>query len=111
MLRDRDLLNELAQYQAEYELLSDDEVRARMLEWKQLTPQWQAGDKVLRNRERDRDPTPKLLDDLSKRVTTIEKRASQSELMSLTTWIAILALLVAAGSLLVAILALSSNTP
>ena len=93
------LTGELAKHEAEFSGLSDDEIRGEMLKWKQFTPQWQAGDAILKKRERERDPTRTILSNLASRVENIERTATRSEFKTWSLWIAISALLLSAAML------------
>ncbi len=97
-----DLLKQLAELEAEFGTLSDDELRAERLKWKELTPQYQAADKILKSREKERDPTGKILSDLATRVANIEKRATEHESRTWAFWISIAAAIIAFLSLLLA---------
>lgn len=92
---------ELAQYEAEYVQLSDDDIRAEMLKWKIHTPGYRAGEKILKERESERDPTRKTIADLASRVANIEKSSLKHEFKTCSFWMALMALLLTAAMLAV----------
>ncbi len=97
----------LSEYEAQYLPLSDGDIQAEMLKWKVHTPGYRAGERILKDRETERDPTRKVIADLAARVENIERTATTNEFKKWSTWIAIAALLVSLVTL-AAMIALSS---
>jgi cytoskeletal protein RodZ len=93
---------ELAKYTAEYLPLSDDEIRAEMLKWKEHTPGYRAGEQILKERDNERDPTRKLIADLASRVANIEQHSSKREFKTWAFWISIVSTLIAGAALWIA---------
>lgn len=87
------LADELDKHESEFASLSDRELRGEMLIWKQFTPQWQAASKILSDRERERDPSPKTIARLAARVENIERSVTRKEIKTLALWISLLVLL------------------
>ncbi len=87
---------DLAKHRAEYLPLSDDDLRAEMLKWKIHTPQYRAGEQILKERDTERDPTRKVISDLATRVENIERTATKHEFKTWSFWIALLGVLLAA---------------
>ena len=98
-----DIARQLAKFEAEYLPLSDDEIRAEMLKWNVHTPGYRAGEKILNERDKERDPTRKTIVDLASRVANIEKSSLKHEFKTWAFWMALTALLLTAAMLAVSL--------
>ena len=102
MTQREEIKAKIANYKDEFQDLSDDDLIAERLKWKELTIQYQAADEILKKREKDRDPTGKILKDLAVRVESIEQSATQHEFKTWAFWISIIAVIVSIFSLIFA---------
>ncbi|MCX7427926.1 MAG: hypothetical protein NTW96_20150 [Planctomycetia bacterium] len=98
-----DIAKQLADFEAEYLPLSDDEIRAEMLKWNVHTPGYRAGEKILNERDKERDPTRRTIADLASRVANIERSSLKHEFKTWAFWIALLALFLTAARFAVSI--------
>ena len=84
--------DEIKKYKAEYADLTDDELRGKMSDFNSSAPQYIAGEMILLQR----DPMRKSLSDLANRVESIERTVTKHEFKTLSFWIALLGVLLAA---------------
>ena len=83
----------------EYSAMSDDDIRAEIIQWKPETIERHVGNRIIAEREKERDPTKTILADLASRIINIEQTATRHELKTWAFWMSLVALLLAAAML------------
>lgn len=99
-MRDRD--EDVQRHIAEYEPLSDAEVRQRMKTWKPNSPGFIAGEEIIQRRIEDRDPAKGILaktELIEARLASVEQEARKPEARTWAFWIGIVGVVIALASM------------